>query len=316
MAWDSVVELTREIRFGWLIRLIHSNTASFVFIVLFLHLTRGLVNSSFYIWKPWIRGWLIMVLVIAAAFLGYVLPWGQMSFWGATVIINLLRVLPQGKALVTWLWGGFYVSSYTCRFFYALHYLLPLLVLVVAMLHLLGLHYSGRSLPGGIRESRRLKVKFTHIFTLKDVVNLILLWGFWMILLGYPDWAADAVNFTVSDMSNSPLHIQPEWYFLNLYAILRSIPNKVGGLVAFALALFLLLILSLVTSIQAIKQTKAYSFIVWTFLFVNALLIWLGMQPVEDPFIRVGQWRSVLYYMYILRVLLEDWSLYFVTSWA
>jgi quinol-cytochrome oxidoreductase complex cytochrome b subunit len=209
LAWDSVVEITREVNYGWLFRVIHSNTARFVFVVLFTHFLRGLIQSSFYLIGPWLRGWIIMLLTIAAAFLGYVLPWGQISFWGATVIINLLRVLPIGKVLVVWLWGGFYVSFFTCRFFYAAHFLVPFIVIVIALVHLILLHFRGRRTPSGL--SRTIKIKFLHLFLYKDIVNFILIWFMWIWALYTPDWRADPVNFVPRDLSSSPIHIQPEW---------------------------------------------------------------------------------------------------------
>jgi len=248
-----------------MLRLVHGNTASFVFLILFIHFFRGIVQSSFYLTGPWLRGWVIIGLTIMSAFLGYVLPWGQMSFWGATVIINLISILPKGKLLVIWLWGGFYVSSFTCRFFYALHFLTPLVVLLITGVHLLLLHFRGRTVPGGLRRSRALKIKFSLFFTYKDVVNIRILWRLWIWALAYPDWSADPVNFVVSDLSTSPLHIQPEWYFLHLYAILRSIPNKLGGLVGFALALVLLSILMLVKRKQRLSQFYFFNYLSFYF---------------------------------------------------
>jgi len=285
-----------------MLRLIHGNTASFVFIVLFVHFLRGLIQRSFYLKGPWISGWVIMVLVIASAFLGYVLPWGQMSFWGATVIINLLRILPIGKTLVIWLWGGFYVSSFTCRFFYALHFLVPLIVIALAGVHLFLLHFRGRSVPGGVRRSWRLFMKFRQFFSYKDLVNIIILWFIFIVCFAFPDWSADPVNFISADLSNSPLHIQPEWYFLHLYAVLRSIPNKVGGLIGFFLALVLLRALALVFAIHSLAQFKVYRLIVWTFLRRNLILLWLGMQPVEDPYVFMGQLGATVYFSYFFSV--------------
>lgn len=307
--WDSVIELTREVNGGWLLRLIHRNTASFVFLVLFIHFFRGILQSSFFLWGPWLSGLLIILLTIISAFLGYVLPWGQMSFWGATVIINLLSILPIGKILVIWLWGGFYVSSFTCRFFYALHFLTPFVVLISAVLHLLILHFRGRSVPGGLSRSSSLKVKFTHLFSYKDLVNLSLLWRIWLWALLFPDWSADPINFVVSDLSTSPLHIQPEWYFLHLYAILRSIPNKLGGLVGFGIALVLLTVLSKVSSEHSISQWGCYSYFAWGFIWANIILMWLGIQPVEEPFVAIGQLGGVLYFSFIFSVFWGD-SLY------
>lgn len=310
-AWESVVILTREVRGGWLLRLLHANLASYVFLVLFVHFFRGLMQRSFYLVFPWVRGWLIKVLTIIAAFLGYVLPWGQISFWGATVIINLLRVLPKGKLLVIWLWGGFYVSSYTCRFFFAVHYIVPFLVLLLAAIHLLLLHATGSRVPGGLRR-KGLIIKFGFFFRYKDLVNIRVLWGMLIWCFWSPDWSADPVNFVVSDLSNSPLHIQPEWYFLHLYAILRSIPNKVGGLIGFGMALVVLLFLSLVGSYWSLSQFKIFNFISWGFLSRNFLLLWLGMQPVEDPFIFIGQTLTGIYFIFLLVMLVTDWfSLFF-----
>lgn len=311
LAWNSVVDITREVRGGWFIRLIHRNTASFVFIILFIHFFRGIMQRSFFLRGPWLTGWVIKVLVIASAFLGYVLPWGQMSFWGATVIINLLSVLPKGKMLVIWLWGGFYVSAFTCRFFYALHFILPLVVMVLVLVHLFFLHFRGRTVPGGIGRSVGLIIKFQHLFSFKDVVNIIILWLIFMWALIFPDWSADPVNFIASDLSNSPLHIQPEWYFLHLYAVLRSIPNKMGGLVGFFLALFLLLPLCLVSGNVSFSNLKIFNYFSWFFLRTNLLLLWLGMQPVEEPYIFMGQICTGLYFSFFFLVLLLNFLIIF-----
>jgi len=303
IAWVSVVEITREVRGGWILRLIHRNTASFVFLVLFVHFFRGLVQGSFYLIGPWIRGWILMLLRIAAAFLGYVLPWGQISFWGATVIINLLSVLPMGNILVIWLWGGFYVSIFTCSFFYALHYIVPFVVLVIVIIHLLLLHTSGRSVSAGGRRIGALKIKFSHLFLTKDIVNVILLFIIWFIILIVPDWRADPVNFVPSDLSTSPLHIQPEWYFLHLYAILRSIPSKVGGLIAFVIAILILPVISITGLFSKINISLyyQYNYIVWTFIWINLILMWLGIQAVEAPFIMMGQVATIIYFLYLIR---------------
>lgn len=305
-AWESIVEITREVYAGWVIRLIHRNTASFVFIVLFVHFSRGLSQASFYLKGPWIRGWVIILITMAAAFLGYVLPWGQISFWGATVIINLLRVLPKGKILVIWLWGGFYVSSFTCRFFFALHFIVPFIVLIIAAVHLILLHSTGRSRFSGRRNIHALKIKFGHLFSFKDIVNISLLWLMWIFILFRPDWAADPINFVKSDLSTSPLHIQPEWYFLHYYAILRSIPNKLGGLIAFGLAFFILLFLRTVNANQRIINIISYPLLNWRFIRINLILIWLGSQAVEEPFTRIGLIITYLYFLTILIFLIID----------
>jgi len=313
LAWDSVVELTREVNYGWLLRVIHSNTASFVFVVLFIHFLRGLLQSSFYLVRPWLRGWAIILLTIAAAFLGYVLPWGQMSFWGATVIINLLRVLPMGKTLVVWLWGGFYVRFFTCRFFYAAHFLVPFIVLALVIIHLVFLHFSGSRAPGAL--SRSLKIKFSHLFLYKDGVNVIFIWLIWIWALKSPDWRADPVNFIPSDLSRRPIHIQPEWYFLHLYAVLRSIPNKLGGLVGFVIAILILRILSLVSSKQNLSRLSTFPLIMWWFISFNIILIWLGSQPVEDPYIFMGQTMTSLYFLIIFLIISYDFLIKEIQDW-
>jgi len=302
IAWDSVVEITREVNLGWLLRIVHRNTASFVFVVLFLHFFRGIVQRSFFLKGPWISGWIIMLLTIAAAFLGYVLPWGQISFWGATVIINLLSVLPIGKTLVVWLWGGFYVSFFTCRFFYAAHFLVPFIVIIFAIMHLMLLHFRGRTTPGVVPGV--LKIKFSHLFLYKDVVNLTFLWVIFIWILNSPDWSADPVNFVPSDLSSSPIHIQPEWYFLHLYAVLRSIPNKLGGLIGFVLAIAVLRVLSLTYSLHSLRRFNNYDTLAWRFIAVNFILIWLGSQPVEAPYILIGQSCTILYFL-LLRLILS-----------
>nr|YP_009346465.1 cytochrome b [Xiphinema pachtaicum]AOT84276.1 cytochrome b [Xiphinema pachtaicum] len=305
LAWDSVIELTREVSSGWLLRLMHASNASFVFFFLFIHMSRGLVQSSFLMQGPWVTGWTIMVLTMGAAFLGYVLPWGQMSFWGATVIINLLSVLPYGKTLVIWLWGGFYVSFFTCSFFYALHYILPFVVLVMSMVHLFFLHNAGSSVSGGLSSFEGLKVKFGHFFLYKDFVNLVLLWFSWIFILYRPDFFSDPVNFMISDLSNSPIHIQPEWYFLHFYAVLRAIPNKLGGLIGFVLAIVVLPLLSVMNFKHNLSHFCLYDLFIWAFMSSNMLLMWLGSQPVEEPFILMSQFCTFLYFLTLILFMLE-----------
>jgi ubiquinol-cytochrome c reductase cytochrome b subunit len=306
LAWQSVIDISRDVFYGWVFRIVHSRAASFVFVIIFIHFFRGILNRSFFLKLPWLRGWVIMVLTIIAAFLGYVLPWGQMSFWGATVIINLLRVLPMGKTLVIWLWGGFYVSSFTCRFFYRIHYITPFLILVIVGIHLIFLHITGRSVPSGLRHCRALKLKFRFYFTMKDLVNFSLLWLLIIVMLAIPDFFSDPVNFVISDLTRSPLHIQPEWYFLHLYAILRSIPNKVGGLLGFAAALIGIALLALVYGYTRLSDFSSYLLISWSFISRNAILLWLGIQAVESPFILIGQIITAIYFFLLIKILVID----------
>ena len=309
IAWSSVVEISREVYGGWVLRLIHGNTASFVFFIIFLHFFRGVIQSSFYLTLPWVTGFVLLLLTMAAAFLGYVLPWGQISFWGATVIINLLRILPYGKTLVVWLWGGFYVSAATCRFFFALHYIVPFGVVIFIVIHLFFLHFSGRTSFGGVSHSDRLKVKFGFLFSFKDIVNTTVIWSGLLLILRMPDLFSDPVNFLPADLTSSPIHIQPEWYFLHFYAILRAIPNKVGGLLIFFLAIFLIPFFSLVKSELSVSQFDFYDFLSWFFVFFNLLLIWLGRQPVEDPFILLRQLATLIYFCFYLFLKFFDFFL-------
>jgi len=302
------------VEFGWLIRNVHRNLASFIFIVIYCHITRGLLNSSFNLKFPWISGWLLITLTIGAAFLGYVLPWGQISFWGATVITNLIRVLPIGRTLVIWLWGGFYVSNLTCRFFYGLHYLLPLVILIIVVIHLTFLHFRGRRTPAMVCDNSVSKVKFIHYFTLKDIINCWILYLLWLVILSFPDWASDAENFILADLTNSPIHIQPEWYFLHLYAILRSIPNKIGGLIAFGAALLMPLLFSLVTRHQNLKHFNGLLVLIISFLVFNAILLWLGIQPVEEPFIKIGQRLTGCYFVTRVVIYLFDKTFVFLIN--
>lgn len=319
-AWDSVVEIVRETSFGWLLRLVHRNGASFMFVIMFVHFFRGVIYCSFYLKLVWLRGWLILFFSMASAFLGYVLPWGQMSFWGATVIINLLSILPRGKLIVIWLWGGFYVSYFTSRFFFAIHFIIPLIVIIIIITHLTFLHFIGSCNPVML-DSNRLKLKFKYFFLYKDVVNLIILWIFWSWCLIFPNWSADPVNFISSDLSNSPLHIQPEWYFLHFYAILRSIPNKLGGLIGFIAALFLIALLAFTKSNQLIAQLNFYKTVSWSFIYINMFLLWIGIQVVEQPFIKIGQILTSFYFLFIgavfffdLTLVLVSWRFYRVAS--
>jgi len=303
-AFYSVRYLILEVENGYEFRFIHARGASLLFFLIFIHIGRAIWYKSYYIVEVWESGTIIFLLMIIVSFLGYVLPWGQISFWGATVITNLLRVLPIGKTLVIWLWGGFYVSSFTCRFFYALHFLLPFLIIGLAIIHLILLHFRGRSTPG--TTPTLLKIKFSYFFIYKDIVNLTILWGLLIFLLKSPDWSADPVNFVPSDLSRSPIHIQPEWYFLHLYAVLRSIPNKLGGLIGFSLAILILRSLALSQARHRLHRFDNYDRLAWAFIRINLILIWLGRQPVEAPYILIGQVSATFYFISLISILLLD----------
>jgi len=301
LSFSRVSHICRDVNYGWMLRVFHANGASFFFICLFIHIGRGLYYGSYRFIHTWLVGVLLLVLVMGAAFLGYVLVWGQISFWGATVITNLASAIPWiGDDLVVWIWGGFAVDNATLTRFFTLHFLLPFAVLGVTGIHLLFLHQTGRNNPLGLNRNFH-KVKFHPYFTSKD------LFGFFVILFilagirfFYPWALGDPENFIPANPLVTPVHIQPEWYFLMAYAILRSIPNKLGGVVALAISLAILLICPFLYK----RKFQGFMFYpvnkLYFWLHVNSwfLLTWLGARPVEDPYIFLGQVFSVVYFVY------------------
>nr|YP_009493558.1 cytochrome b [Cryptonome barbada]AWN55973.1 cytochrome b [Cryptonome barbada] len=303
LAFSSVAHISRDVNYGWLLRNIHANSASMFFICLYLHVGRGMYYGSFMYTETWNIGVILMIVVMASAFVGYVLPWGQMSFWAATVITNLLSAIPYiGKALVEWVWGGFAVDSATLTRFYALHFLMPFVVAALSVIHLLFLHQTGSNNPLGIN-SNSDKVPFHWYFTSKDVVGfLVLMFFLSMLALLAPNLLNDPENFIPANPLVTPTHIKPEWYFLWAYAILRSIPNKLGGVVAMFTAILILLILPFThTSPRrglAFYPLSQIAF--WAFIANTALLTWIGGCPVEPPYEVLGQIFTALYFLYFL----------------
>nr|YP_010233972.1 cytochrome b [Lens contradens]QTA71642.1 cytochrome b [Lens contradens] len=303
LAFSSVAHIARDVNFGWLMRAIHANGASFFFACIYLHTGRGMYYGSYLAKETWNIGVILMLLTMATAFLGYVLPWGQMSFWGATVITNLLSAIPYvGKSLVYWLWGGFSVSNATLNRFFALHFLLPFVIAALAAIHLLFLHESGSNNPLGISSNANL-IPFHIFYTVKDTAGFVILMaGLAAISLFWPNLLTDPENFLPANPLSTPVHIQPEWYFLFAYAILRSIPNKLGGVLALLMAILILFILPL-THTNTMRATSFYpinQLLFWGFVNTFLILTWIGSQLVEDPFIWVGQMFSVLYFAYFL----------------
>nr|YP_010233985.1 cytochrome b [Physunio superbus]QTA71668.1 cytochrome b [Physunio superbus] len=303
LAFSSVAHIARDVNFGWLMRTIHANGASFFFACIYLHTGRGMYYASYLAKETWNIGVILMLLTMATAFLGYVLPWGQMSFWGATVITNLLSAIPYiGKTLVYWLWGGFSVSNATLNRFFVLHFLLPFSIAALAAIHLLFLHESGSNNPLGISSNSNL-IPFHVFYTVKDTAGFILLMtGLTTISLFWPNLLTDPENFLPANPLSTPIHIQPEWYFLFAYAILRSIPNKLGGVLALLMAILILFTLPLTHS-NTMRTTSFYplnQLLFWVFINIFLILTWIGSQLVEDPFIWVGQVFSILYFSYFL----------------
>lgn len=299
LAFSSVAHISRDVNYGWILRNMHANGGSWFFICLYLHVGRGLYYGSYSILETWNLGVIILLLVIATAFIGYVLPWGQISFWGATVITNLLSAIPYiGKALVEWLWGGFAVDNATLNRFFALHFLLPFIIVGAVILHLLFLHQTGSNNPLGIN-SNFYKIPFHCYYTTKDITGfLIMLFSLTLIIMFAPNLLGDPENFIPANPLVTPIHIMPEWYFLWAYAILRSIPNKLGGVVAIFAAILILFILPLINQAK-IKGTAYYPLnqILFWFIASNAILLtWIGGRPVELPYEWLGQIFTIMYF--------------------
>nr|AXS66069.1 cytochrome b [Curculionoidea sp. 26 KM-2017] len=303
LAFNSVAHICRNVNYGWLIRTLHANGASFFFICLYIHIARGIYFSSYNLKETWLIGVTIFFLVMATAFLGYVLPWGQMSFWGATVITNLLSAIPYlGTSIVQWIWGGFAIDNATLTRFFTFHFLFPFIVLALMVIHLLFLHQTGSSNPLGTPYNID-KTPFHPYFTYKDIVGFLLM-SFFLISLTLvnPYLLGDPDNFTPANPLVTPIHIQPEWYFLFAYAILRSIPNKLGGVLALVMSIAILYFLPFI-SMKKNSNNQFYpinKFLFWSLVSIFILLTWIGARPVEDPYIITGQTLTIIYFSYFI----------------
>nr|YP_004733957.1 cytochrome b [Pelochelys cantorii]AEI26031.1 cytochrome b [Pelochelys cantorii]AEI26044.1 cytochrome b [Pelochelys cantorii]ANG44824.1 cytochrome b [Pelochelys cantorii]WEU54021.1 cytochrome b [Pelochelys cantorii]WFG80003.1 cytochrome b [Pelochelys cantorii] len=302
-AFSSVTHITRDVQYGWLIRNTHANGASLFFMCIYLHIGRGLYYGSYLYKQTWNTGVMLLLLTMATAFMGYVLPWGQMSFWGATVITNLLSAIPYiGTTMVQWVWGGFSVDNATLTRFFTLHFLLPFMITGLTMIHLLFLHETGSNNPTGLN-SNTDKIPFHPYFSYKDLLGLMVALTLLLsITMFQPNLLGDPDNFTPANPLSTPPHIKPEWYFLFAYAILRSIPNKLGGVLALLLSILVLFILPMLhtskqrtLTFRPITQTMF-----WLFVANLTVLTWIGGQPVENPFVFIGQTASITYFLILL----------------
>nr|UBA16518.1 cytochrome b [Euthalia kardama] len=303
LAFYSVNYICRNVNYGWLIRTLHANGASFFFVCIYFHIGRGIYYESFNLKLTWMVGVIILFLLMATAFMGYVLPWGQMSFWGATVITNLLSAIPYlGTMLVNWIWGGFAVDNATLTRFYTFHFLFPFIILMLVMIHLLFLHQTGSNNPLGIN-SNLDKIPFHPFFTFKDLIGFIILISILTFLsLTNPYLLGDPDNFIPANPLVTPIHIQPEWYFLFAYAILRSIPNKLGGVIALVMSILILIILPFTFNkkIQGIQFYPINQILFWFMITTIILLTWIGARSVEAPYIITGQLLTLIYFSYFI----------------
>nr|UYG47306.1 cytochrome b [Thraupis palmarum] len=303
LAFSSVAHMCRDVQFGWLIRNLHANGASFFFICIYLHIGRGIYYGSYLYKETWNVGVILLLTLMATAFVGYVLPWGQMSFWGATVITNLFSAIPYiGQTLVEWAWGGFSVDNPTLTRFFALHFLLPFVIVGLTLVHLTFLHETGSNNPMGI-PSDCDKIPFHPYYTIKDILGFVLMLSLLVSLaLFFPNLLGDPENFTPANPLVTPPHIKPEWYFLFAYAILRSIPNKLGGVLALAASILVLFLMPLLhtSKFRSMTFRPLSQILFWTLVANVLVLTWVGSQPVEHPFIIIGQLASFTYFLIIL----------------
>ena len=310
IAFESVERIMRDVNYGWLLRYVHANGASMFFIAVYIHLFRGLYYGSYKAPREilWMLGVVILLLMMATAFMGYVLPWGQMSFWGATVITNLFSAFPiVGDPIVTWLWGGFSVDNPTLNRFFALHFLLPFVILAVVVLHVAALHVSGSNNPLGIEpKGPQDTVPFNPYVTLKDGFAIVVFMIFYAAFVFFaPNFMGHPDNYIPANPLVTPAHIVPEWYFLPFYAILRAIPDKLGGVLAMFGAIAVLFVLPwLDTSrVRSCKFRPIYRNFFWILVIDALVLGYIGSRPAEQPYILIGQIATAYYFFHFLILL-------------
>jgi ubiquinol-cytochrome c reductase cytochrome b/c1 subunit len=311
MAFNSVEHIMRDVNYGWLMRYLHANGATMFFLAVYVHMFRGLYYGSYK--EPrellWILGVVLFLLMMATAFMGYVLPWGQMSFWGATVITNLFSAIPVvGNSITTWLWGGYSVDNPTLNRFYSLHYLLPFMIAAVVVLHVWALHVTGQNNPTGVEVKNLDKdtVAFTPYATVKDAFALVVFIIFYAWFVFYvPNYFGDADNYLVANPLQTPAHIVPEWYFLPFYAILRAIPSKLGGVIAMFSSIAILAFLPWLDSsrVKSAVYRPVYRLFFWVLVAAGLGLGYLGSQPPEGGFVIAARILTAYYFIHFLIIL-------------
>ena len=303
LAFTSIAHITRDVNYGFLLKYLHANGASAFFLCVYIHIARGFYYGSYLRFHLWGSGVTLFLIMMLTAFIGYVLPWGQMSFWGATVITNFLSAVPYiGTDIVQWVWGGFSVNNATLNRFFSLHYLFPFLLVGLMVIHLVLLHTTGSNSPTGLNPNSD-KVPFHIYFTTKDAYGFILLFILLSLLVFYiPNFLGDPENFISANPLVTPVHIMPEWYFLFAYAILRAIPNKLGGVIALVASVIILLVMPFVHTckIKGLTFRPLGKIFYWFFMANFIFLTWIGSKPVEDPFIILGQISSIFYFSYFI----------------
>jgi ubiquinol-cytochrome c reductase cytochrome b subunit len=308
LAFNSVEHIMRDVNNGWLMRYTHANGASFFFIVVYVHIFRGLYYGSYITPREalWCSGVIIFILMMATAFMGYVLPWGQMSFWGATVITNLFSAIPLvGKDIVDWLWGGFAVDNPTLNRFFSLHFTMPFVIVGAVLIHLVLLHEVGSNNPLGLTLKTE-NIPFYPYFYTKDLFGLmVLFFVFFTFVFYYPNTLGHPDNYIEANPMKTPLHIVPEWYFLPFYAILRSIPNKIGGVIGMFGSLVILLTIPFTNSseIRSTAFRPIFKVSYWLLVVAFLLLGWVGQMPVEYPYTEIGVISMIYYFAFFLVII-------------
>jgi len=308
LAFNSVEHIMRDVNGGWLLRYLHANGASLFFFVVYIHIGRGLYYGSYAAPRHilWIIGVVIIILMMATAFMGYVLPWGQMSFWAATVITNLFSAIPVvGPSIVEWLWGGFSVDNATLNRFFSLHYLLPFILAAAVIAHLVSLHEVGSNNPLGI-SALSDKIAFHPYLWIKDVFGWLLIGFVYLAFVFYsPNTLGHPDNYVEGNPMVTPAHIVPEWYFLPYYAVLRSIPDKLLGVVAFggSLAVWLILPFLHTSNVRSSLFRPLFRVFYWLFILDFLILGWIGGNLAESPYLEIGQLATVYYFLFPLVII-------------